>query len=162
VSLAGDGLRAERFQATQEQMLAQLRRHRRWLAPHPDLPHDVCSILRRISKDLFDPGLNVKTLKARCGIRDNNVSSRFRLWLGKSIRAYVEMLRMEAASRLLRQTDFNVLAVATLVGYDRLETFYRAFRRCFACTPAEHRDRAPRGECGSRRNAKKKDQDHSP
>ncbi len=131
--------------ALQAQLLSELHLDEQWIEPNDHtLPPEVQSILRCIAVDLFDPTLSVKTLKVRCGIRDNNVSSRFRLQLGCSIRGYVESLRMATATRLLQQGDLNILTVATLVGYDRLETFYRAFRRRFSSTPVAYRRKAKR------------------
>ncbi len=106
-----------------------------------DLSEELRTVLGCIHEHVFDADLNVKTLKARCRIRDNNVSSRFRYTLGIGIKEYIESLRMEAALMLLRQEGLPVFHVAKAVGYDYEETFYRAFRRRFGCTPARQRRR---------------------
>lgn len=106
-----------------------------------ELSEELQSVLDCIHEHVFESDLNVKTLKARCQIRDNNVSSRFRYTLGIGIKEYIESLRMEAAMMLLREEGLPVFHVAKAVGYDYEETFYRAFRRHFGCTPARHRRR---------------------
>jgi AraC-like DNA-binding protein len=106
-----------------------------------ELSEELQSVLDCIHGHVFEPDLNVKTLKARCQIRDNNVSSRFRYTLGIGIKEYIESLRMEAAMLLLREEGLPVFHVAKAVGYAYEETFYRAFRRHFGCTPARHRRR---------------------
>lgn len=106
-----------------------------------ELTEELQSVLDCIHAHVFEPDLNVKTLKARCQIRDNNVSSRFRYTLGIGIKEYIESLRMEASLMLLREEGLPVFHVAKAVGYDYEETFYRAFRRHFGCTPARHRRR---------------------
>ncbi|HEX5717449.1 MAG TPA: AraC family transcriptional regulator [Thermoanaerobaculia bacterium] len=106
-----------------------------------DLPREIREVLAHIHVNLFDLELNVRSLKSCCRIRDNNVSSRFRYLMGMTIKQYVEGLRMEAAARLLRNEDVGIFDVSIAVGYNSLQTFYRAFGRHCGCTPAEYRRR---------------------
>ena len=104
-----------------------------------DLPREVRAILGHIHENLFDPDLNVEAVKARCRTRNNNVSTRFRLAIGVSIREYIEGLRLGAASHLLRQEGLEISLIGLVVGYQHQETFCRAFHRLFGCSPSEHR-----------------------
>lgn len=99
----------------------------------------VALLLEAIHAAVFDPLLSVQTLKARCGIQDNNVSSRFRSEVGQSIKEYIDSLRLVTASRLLLETDSSVFEVSQAVGYYHPQTFYRAFYRLFKCTPGDVR-----------------------
>lgn len=103
------------------------------------LPADIARLVACMETNPFDPDLNAEVVKRRCGLRDNNASSRFRYYVGASIREYLEALRLEAAARLLRGTSTTVLEVALSVGYNNVQTFYGAFRRRYACTPAAYR-----------------------
>jgi AraC-like DNA-binding protein len=85
-------------------------------------------------------------VRERCGIRTNNISSRFRWALGIGLRDYIEARRMEAADHLLRTSDVGIFDLAMALGYEHETTFYRAFRRHFGCTPA-----ASRRKCQERR-----------
>ncbi len=106
------------------------------------LSPEMLKVLHHIHENLFDAGLNVETLKFRCRIRDNNVSSRFRHVMGVTIKKYIESLRMQAAALLLQQRRrLGVFDVAHAVGYYHLQTFYNAFQRQYACTPASYRRR---------------------
>lgn len=131
---------SSRLREKQERIAAALARfqdeHRPEVAP---LPPEMGRILADIHGHLFDPALNVNAVKARCGIRDNNVSSRFRQALGIGIREYIEDLRLAAADRLLNDGDLQVYLVAMAIGYDHEETFCRAFRRRFGRTPSQER-----------------------
>jgi len=109
--------------------------------PHEDLPREIREILGQIHQNLFDAQLNVRFLKSRCRIRDNNISCRFRCLVGMTIKQYVEALRMEAASQLLREMKIGIFDVSLAVGYYHLQTFYRVFERCHGCTPAKFRSR---------------------
>lgn len=42
---------------------------------------------------------------------------------------------MQRAQKLLAQTDLTVDDVARAVGYEYLNTFYKAFKRYFGCVP---------------------------
>jgi two-component system response regulator YesN len=109
--------------------------------PHQDLPREIQEVLTHIHQHLFDLQLNVRSLKSCCRIRDNNIASRFRYLVGTTIKQYVETLRMEAASHLLRRKEIGIFDIAVSVGYYNLQTFYRAFERRYGCTPAKYRRR---------------------
>ena len=122
-----------------------------WLArflPEParrrELPLDIQRVLTYIEENAFDPSLNVQRIKSHCGLRDNNISSRFRLFVGTTIRDYLESRRMEAATSLLRQSQATIMEVAFAVGYNNLQTFYGAFHRRYSCTPDSYRRKSPR------------------
>lgn len=113
------------------------------LLPEPanrrEHPLDIQRVLTYIEENAFDPKLNVQRIKSHCGLRDNNISSRFRLFVGTTIRDYLESRRMEAATFLLRQSQATIMEVAFAVGYNSLQTFYGAFHRRYSCTPDTYR-----------------------
>lgn len=100
----------------------------------------VAKLLSAIQSEPFDPSINVQQLKSKCGILDNNVSSRFRREVGISIKGYIDNVRLCVARRLLIQTEASVFNVCQAVGYYHPQTFYRAFYRSFKCTPRQIRD----------------------
>ena len=124
-------------------------------------PPDLTALLSCIHERPFDPSLNVNAVKARCGIRNNNISTRFRSLLGIGIREYIEALRLEAAGRLLANGDVEVYLVAMAVGYDHQETFCRAFQRRFGHSPSAHRLLSAGGS-GPREAIKRKHQEVTP
>jgi AraC-like DNA-binding protein len=134
--------RASESQISVQSVLDEFCRKNR--PPHEDLPREICEVLFHIHQNPFDLQLNVRHLKSSCRIRDNNISSRFRYVMGKTIKQYVEALRMEAASRLLRTEEIGIFDVAVSVGYYNLQTFYRVFERYYGCTPASYRRCPPR------------------
>jgi len=100
------------------------------------LPRDIAAILEFIHAHVFESSLNVNTVKQGCRIKNNNISTRFRIVLGLGIREYIEALRLNAASRLLQGQRFEIYLVAMAVGYEHQETFCRAFRRHFGRPPS--------------------------
>lgn len=102
-----------------------------------ELPCDVARAARFVHEHLFDVTLNVNSVKLACGLRNNNISMRFRRAMGLTMRVYIEQRRLAAALALLTQTSARLHLVAATVGYEHHETFVRAFRRVFHCTPSE-------------------------
>lgn len=100
------------------------------------LPRDVAAVLEFIHAHVFESSLNVNTVKQGCRIKNNNISTRFRIVLGLGIREYIETLRLCAALRLLQDQRFEVYLIAMAVGYEHQETFSRAFRRHFGYPPS--------------------------
>lgn len=104
-----------------------------------DVSRELREVVECIHRYLFEPGLNVKVVRERCRIRDNNVSSRFRREMGQGIKSYIDRHRMTAACQLLVETDLAIFDIAMAVGYYHVETFYQVFRRLFDCTPGSYR-----------------------
>ena len=104
-----------------------------------DLPADIQRVLSYVEENALDPELNVQKIKLDCGLRDNNVSTRFRLFTGVTIRSYLESRRMDAAALLLQQSGATIMEVAFAVGYKNLQTFYGAFHRRYSCPPDAYR-----------------------
>ncbi len=134
------GLRCANRVEKQAKAVLELERFRRATrAEGSHLPRNLQRILSCIHEHLYDPQLNVKTVKIWCEIFDNNITSRFRHVIGLSIKDYIESLRMRAADQLLKDDDIAVLDIAMNLGYDHPQTFYRAFHRWFGCTPTVYR-----------------------
>lgn len=100
------------------------------------LSREIAEVLEFIHAHLFDSTLKVKRVKQSCRIRNNNISTRFRMSVGLGIREYIEALRLESALSLLRQQRFEIYLVGMAVGYEHQETFCRAFQRHFGFLPS--------------------------
>lgn len=100
------------------------------------LPRDVLAALEFIHTHVFEPTLNVNSVKLGCRLKNNNISTRFRIGVGLGIREYIESLRLHAAWRLLQDERFEIYLIAMAVGYEYQETFCRAFRRHFGHPPS--------------------------
>lgn len=104
-------------------------------------PAQVARALAYIHRHLFDPGLNAASVRAGCGVRNHNLTTLFHRTLGITLRDYIESQRLAAAARLLRTLQLEAFWIAAAVGYESYETFCRAFRRRFQCTPSQFRGR---------------------
>jgi len=55
-----------------------------------------------------------------------------------TIREYIECLRVKTACTLLDRGAMNATDAGYAVGYEHIQTFYRAFKRRLSCTPGEY------------------------
>jgi AraC-like DNA-binding protein len=86
--------------------------------PDPRLPVDLARALSHIHERLFDPDLNVATLRHACGLKNNAFHGRFRGFVGLTPKCYIEKRRLEAAQTLLSRLPVApVVDVAVAAGY---------------------------------------------
>lgn len=101
----------------------------------------IARMLRYIEAHLFDPGLNVETLREGCSMRDNSLAIRFHQELQEPPKAYITARRMEIASRLLAETDCKIWQIGTALGFSSLGVFSKAFARWAGERPLAFRRR---------------------
>ncbi len=90
-----------------------------------------------------NPGatLTVPALAAHVGMSERNFARYFRQEVGRSPGRYVTSVRIEAARRLLEDTDRAVADIAVACGLGTAETLRRSFMRTLGCGPTEFRRR---------------------
>src|ERR1700722_11963071 len=99
----------------------------------------VRELIAAINQGLFDHDLSVRTLKARCRARDNNISSRFKYEVGVSIKDYILTRRLRAAREMIQLGERPAAEVAYAVGFRYSQTFYRAYHRRYGTAPCSGR-----------------------
>lgn len=109
--------------------------------PDPDWPPDVRVVYADLHAHLFDPGLRIQDVRARCGIGDHNISSRFLYFVGSRPKDYLLYHRMELAKQLLRLDGPSIALVALAVGYESPNAFSQIFKRRVGCLPSVYRKR---------------------
>jgi transcriptional regulator GlxA family with amidase domain len=85
--------------------------------------------------------LTVESLAAHAHMSVRGFARAFRREVGVTPAAYVEAVRVERASELLRATSAGPEQIAATCGFGTPATFRRAFRRRLGVTPGEYRDR---------------------
>ncbi|WP_030207577.1 GlxA family transcriptional regulator [Streptomyces sp. NRRL S-87] len=85
--------------------------------------------------------LSADALAARLHLSVRHFSRLFRRRTSTTPAAYVESARLEAARRLLQDSDHGLPEVAALSGLGSVESLHRSFRRRLGTTPAEYRRR---------------------
>ncbi|QGW83645.1 GlxA family transcriptional regulator [Variovorax paradoxus] len=85
--------------------------------------------------------LSVPTLAARAGMSERNFARIFRSETGTTPAEFVENARIDAARRLVEESDLPAKRLADEVGYANVDAFRRAFSRRLGVSPGEYRRR---------------------
>ncbi|MGW5343425.1 GlxA family transcriptional regulator [Streptomyces sp. NPDC004050] len=85
--------------------------------------------------------LPVPVLADRLHLSVRHFGRLFRRRTGRTPAAYLEAVRLEAARRLLEESDRGLPEVAARTGLGSVETLHRVFRKRLGTTPAEYRRR---------------------
>lgn len=97
--------------------------------------------LRRWIVEHLAEDLSLEALAARTHLSPRHFTRVFRQRTSTTPAAYVEAARLEAARRLLEDSDHSLPQVAAASGLGSVETLHRVFRRRLSTTPAEYRRR---------------------
>jgi transcriptional regulator GlxA family with amidase domain len=89
--------------------------------------------------DHLDQPLSVDTLAERMAMSARNFARVFGQELGTTPGRYLLQLRVEAARRLLEQTDKGLTQVASACGFGSADVMRRAFLRALGTTPLRYR-----------------------
>jgi AraC-like DNA-binding protein len=107
-----------------------------WLAGTRD--PIIGKALALLHKDPADPW-TISSLAHQVGLSRTRLAERFRHFLRASPMAYLAQWRLKLAAAMLQSTKDNVAEIAASVGYSSEAAFNRAFKREFACPPAQFR-----------------------
>ncbi len=85
--------------------------------------------------------ISTPDLAEMAGLSTSHFERRFRLAFGVSPRQYLIRVRVENASRLLRETDRTITDVAHACGFYDHAHFSRSFQRIMNMSPTSYRKR---------------------
>ena len=102
---------------------------------------DRIEVLCRWIGEHLDEDLSAEALAVRMHLSPRHFSRLFGQRTGSTPAAYVETARLEAARRLLEETDLSLPEIAAASGLGSVKTLHRSFQRRVRTTPAEYRRR---------------------
>ncbi|MDD3337000.1 MAG: response regulator [Eubacteriales bacterium] len=88
----------------------------------------------------FADNLSLEVMASVACMNASYFSSYFRKQTGMGFKDYLTRVRLEAAQRLLRQSDLRIYEIAERVGFSDPKYFSETFRRFFGLTPQAYRD----------------------
>ncbi|MEM1055636.1 MAG: response regulator transcription factor [Bacteroidota bacterium] len=114
------------------------------LTPEPTLTDDALApdLLRRVEAYVerhFGRALTLGEMAAHVGLSPYHFARQFKAATGLPPYRYVVAQRIDEAKRLLRNTDWPVLQVASSVGYESASHFSALFKRETGVTPGQYR-----------------------
>lgn len=93
-----------------------------------------------IKKNYCDPNLSVTSIAEHFALPPVMMSKMFRETVGEKIPVVVSEIRLEAAKKLMRQSEESLGEIAEKAGFGSVRTFTRIFKQMENCTPGQWRD----------------------
>ena len=83
--------------------------------------------------------ITIDQLAKRFDIGTTNLKESFKYLYGTGIYTYLRNYRMEKAGELLRNSDYNILEIANMLGYSNQSNFGSVFKNCYGVSPLKYR-----------------------
>jgi AraC-like DNA-binding protein len=113
-------------------------------APGPEYPEADWEKLQKHVADCFtDPDLTVEDVARHLGWSVSKLNRILKARAGTSFTSWWTDMRLDRASRMLRETDFQVAQVALDCGFNTPAHFNRVFKERFGITPTDFRKAEP-------------------
>lgn len=101
----------------------------------------LCSQIQDyIRKNFYDPNLSVTSIAEHFSLPPVMMSKMFRETVGEKIPNVVSEVRLEAAKKLMCQSDESLGEIAEKAGFGSVRTFTRIFKQVENCTPGQWRE----------------------
>lgn len=94
-----------------------------------------------IDAHFADPGLSLVQVSDYLNLQPSALSVIFKEEMGEKFVDYVLKVRMQHAKQLLLETEASIQSVAEHIGYQNVNSFYRAFKKFQDIPPGEYRNR---------------------
>ncbi|MBE5961888.1 MAG: AraC family transcriptional regulator [Lachnospiraceae bacterium] len=99
----------------------------------------IDSIKQYINENYTNPDLGLASISIHFGISEGYVSLLFKEQTQIGFSDYMEKIRMDKAVELLSENSSNIEGIATMVGYNSVQSFRRAFKRVYGVSPKNYR-----------------------
>lgn len=96
-------------------------------------------IRQRIDTEYVNPNMSLSMVADEFMISEVYLSQFFKEQMGMNFSDYVEKKRLDHAVRLLVASGEAIAEIASSVGYNSSNTFFKAFKRAYGMSPTEYR-----------------------
>ncbi len=97
---------------------------------------------KEIEKNIGNPNFSLSYLAKQLALTPSYTSTLFKNLYGKTFQDYLLTTRLERAKIYLLSTDMKVYEIAAAVGFEDPNYFSASFKRKWACSPNQFRERA--------------------
>ena len=94
-----------------------------------------------IANNLADPDISVERMAEKVSMSPRNFSRVYKLATGRTPAKAVQIMRLEAARRLLEDSELNLNQIAQQCGFGDEERMRVTFQRNLAVSPSDYRKR---------------------
>ncbi len=102
---------------------------------------EIAEKAQRVIMENLERHMKITELAQTLHVSPTQIKLCFRNYYGLPIYTYSRRRRMEAAARLLEETDETILEIAGKAGYENGSKFAKAFRDVMGESPGEYRHR---------------------
>lgn len=95
-------------------------------------------IIEYLNETCTEP-VRLPEVASRFGLTPQYFCTFFKEHFGRTLIQHINLLRIQRASRYLRETDLPIMEIGFMVGFENFSYFIKRFREVFACTPTEYR-----------------------
>ena len=96
-------------------------------------------IVTYINEHYAEPEICLTQIAEQFQVTESYISWYIKANTGRNYTAHIEELRMKEAMRLLKEETISIGEIAQRVGYERINTFYKSFRRYWGNAPGSFR-----------------------
>lgn len=90
--------------------------------------------------EYYDEEISLQAVADTFFLNPAYLSRIFKNETGKTFNQYLSDVRMQAAVRLLLNSQLKIVEISSLVGYENVSYFVKKFKEHFECTPSEYRE----------------------
>ncbi len=96
-------------------------------------------VMKYINGNFTDYNLSIPIICDECSVNERTLNTICNAKTGMTVSAYIQQLRLDKASSLLRNTDMLVTNILSSCGYNTSNAFFKAFKRVYGKSPSEYR-----------------------
>lgn len=101
----------------------------------------VISDIQNFIRQHYSENISLNLLAEQFYMHPNYLSRLFKEKTGENFVEYLTEVRMQKAQELLKDSDYKIIEICGMVGYDNPRSFSKAFKHFTGITPRECRDR---------------------
>lgn len=99
-------------------------------------------ILEHINEH-YTENISAHSISQYFGYNETYFCRRFKTVTGLTVMKYIQILRMEAAQKMLENTTLDISTIAWKCGYPDVSYFSNCFKKNYGCSPTEFKRRHP-------------------
>lgn len=110
----------------------------------------VSAVGEFIRENYADDRLGLSMIASHFQLTENYLSYFYKKQTGENLSAVIERERLRRAAALMESENKTLREIASEVGYQNLNTFYKAFKRCFGMPPSAYLEEYRKQKAGRR------------
>ena len=99
----------------------------------------ISDIIKFVNENYSDTQLSVSVIAEHFNVHPNYISKAFKKNVGKGMLEYISEIRINAAKKMIENTDEPFEYIANRTGFSNIRTFYRVFSNIVGMTPGKYK-----------------------